>query len=99
MAQHFLNLLADALHHAEKSLLDLSLLDSAESNRLLYQWNDTRVAYPANVCLHQLFEAQVQRTPDAIALIYGTETLTYRQLDARANQLAHHLQGLGVVPD
>ncbi|MEY4194312.1 MAG: hypothetical protein RLZZ226_680 [Pseudomonadota bacterium] len=99
MAQHFLNLLADALHHAEKSPLDLSLLDSAESNRLLYQWNDTRVGYPGDVCLHQLFEAQVQRTPDAIALIYGTETLTYRQLDARANQLAHHLQGLGVVPD
>jgi amino acid adenylation domain-containing protein len=63
------------------------------------EWNQTDVAYPTDVCLHQLFEAQTARTPDAVALVFQNQQLTYRELDQRANQLANHLIELGVGPD
>lgn len=70
-------------------------LTEAERNQLLVAWNSTQADYP-HVCVHELFEAQVQRTPDAIALVAGTQQLTYRALNQRANQLAHYLHSLGV---
>ena len=70
-----------------------------ERHRVLVEWNDTAAAYPQEQCLHQLFAAQVARTPDADAVIFGDQRLTYRELDRRANQLAHRLQALGVGPD
>ena len=63
------------------------------------EWNQTEVAYPKDRCLHELFEEQVERTPDAVAVAFEDEQLTYRELNERANQLAHHLQKLGVGPD
>ena len=69
------------------------------STQLLERWNDTAAAYPEHLCIHQLFEQQVQRTPDAIALVFEDESLTYAQLNARANRLAHHLVALGVRPE
>ena len=71
----------------------------AERQRLLVEWNDTHAAYPADVCIHQLFEAQVARTPEALAVVSGTQSLTYRQLNEQANRLAHYLQGLQIGPD
>ncbi|HYY43198.1 MAG TPA: AMP-binding protein, partial [Pyrinomonadaceae bacterium] len=62
-------------------------------------WNDNGRAYPTDLCLHELFAAQVVRTPAALALVYEETRLTYAELNARANQLAHHLQRLGVGPD
>ena len=62
-------------------------------------WNDTQTDYPKDQCIHQLFEAQVARTPEAIAVVFEDQQLTYDELNTRANQLAHYLQGLGVVPD
>lgn len=67
--------------------------------RVLAQFNDTRVDYPGDVCLHQLFEAQVLRTPDAVAVEFEGKQLTYSELNQRANQLAHYLQTLGVRPE
>lgn len=99
MGQHYLNLIGNVTRYPERSILALSLLDSTERQKLLYDWNQTGVDYPAGICLHHLFEAQVQRTPEAVALVFETQALTYQQLDVRANQLAHHLQSLGVVPD
>lgn len=75
------------------------LLTDAERRQLLVEWNDTAVAVPQDICIQQLFEAHVQRTPDAPALICGARCLTYAQLDARANQLARHLRTRGVGPD
>ncbi|NPC83460.1 amino acid adenylation domain-containing protein, partial [Pyxidicoccus fallax] len=72
------------------------LLSEEERHTLLVEWNDTRAASPHDTCVHRLFEAQAARTPDAIAVDFEGARLTYRQLDHRANQLAHHLRALGV---
>lgn len=70
-----------------------------ERHQLLVEWNDTQADYPADKCVHHLFEEQVERFPDNIAAVFGDEQLTYRELNQRANQLAHHLQTLGVGPE
>ena len=77
----------------------LPLLDEAERNRLLAEWNATEADYPHDKCMHELFEAQAARTPDAIAAVYQDKQLTYAELNAGANQLAHHMRSLGVKPD
>ncbi len=77
----------------------LPLLGEAERHQVLRQWNATAVDYPRDACVHELFEAQVARTPSAIAVVQGEVSLTYGELNARANQLAHYLCGLGVRPD
>nr|QEO74861.1 phosphopantetheine-binding domain-containing pro [uncultured bacterium] len=77
---------------------DLPLLTEAEREQLLYQWNETGASVPAQT-IHELFEAQVERTPDAPALVFEDERLTYRELNARANQLAHYLREVGVGPE
>ncbi|WP_164020355.1 non-ribosomal peptide synthase/polyketide synthase [Pyxidicoccus trucidator] len=78
---------------------DVSLLSNAERQQVLVEWNDTAAEFPADTCIHHLFEAQVRRTPDAPALGFEGSWLSYRELDARANQLAHHLRSLGVGPE
>ncbi|MGH8603217.1 MAG: amino acid adenylation domain-containing protein, partial [Gammaproteobacteria bacterium] len=70
-----------------------------ERNLLLTRWNETRAEYPQDKCVHQLFEAQVERSPEAISLIFESERLTYQELNRRANQLAHYLRTLGVRPE
>ncbi len=99
MAGHFATLLEGIVAHPECAVGKLPLLTSAERHRLLVQWNDTAVDYPRDRCVHQLFEDQAARTPDAVAVVFDKEQLTYRELNARANQLAHHLIGLGVGPE
>ena len=77
----------------------LQLLDDAERARVVEAWNATDAPYPRERCVHELFEARVERTPDAAAVTYDGGTLTYAALNRRANRLAHHLRGLGVGPD
>ena len=77
----------------------LPLIDAAERRRVLHEWNETAEEYPRELCIHQLFETQVARTPQATAVVYGEQRLSYGELNARANQLAHHLRTLGVGPD
>ncbi len=74
-------------------------ITETERHLLLETWNQTAVDYPLDLCLHTAIEAQVERTPDALAVLFEQYTLTYRELNTRANQLAHYLQGLGVGPD
>jgi amino acid adenylation domain-containing protein len=81
----------------DKAVAEDSLV--AERHQLLVEWNNTQTDTPADKCVHHLFEEQVERSPDAIAVVFGDEQLTYRELNQRANQLAHHLQTLGVGPE
>jgi aspartate racemase len=78
---------------------DLPLLTEDERRQVLVDWNETATEYPRESCVHQLFEAQAARTPDAVAVVCDDRQLTYRELNARANQLAHRLVGLGVTVD
>ena len=81
-----------------QQISNINLLPQAERHCLLAQWNDTRQPYPTE-CIHQLFEIQAARTPDAIAVKYGDRQLTYAQLNVKSNQLARYLQSLGVGPE
>ena len=99
MLDHLRTLLEGMAAHPQARLKDLPLLTQAERQRLLVEWNDTQTDYPADALVHQLYEAQAARTPDAPALLFGGRSLTYRELDARANRLAQHLRSLGVGPD
>ncbi|WP_338868536.1 non-ribosomal peptide synthase/polyketide synthase [Myxococcus stipitatus] len=98
MAEHFTTLLESAVSRPESPLAALELLPAHERQQVLVKWNES-TAFPDDACVHHLFQAQVARTPDATALVVGTTRLTYRQLDARANQLAHALRARGVGPD
>ena len=99
MAEHFKTLLAGIVEHPDQQISALPLLTESERHQLLIEWNDTRVEYPQDVCIHRLFEAQVERTPDAIAVQFENQQLTYDDLNRRANQLAHYLQSLGLEPE
>ncbi|MGF2038866.1 MAG: non-ribosomal peptide synthetase [Nostoc sp. CmiVER01] len=99
MAGHFVTLLESIISNPQEKISQLPLLTQVEQQQLLVEWNNTGVDYPLNKCLHQLFEEQVQRTPDAVAVEFGNQQLTYYQLNCRANQLAHYLKSLGVKAD
>ncbi|KQQ75662.1 hypothetical protein ASF73_07645 [Xanthomonas sp. Leaf131] len=92
--------LVDALEHAPQTPVQrLPVLPKAEQTQVLEEFNATVTALAPGICLHQLFEAQVQRSPDAIAVELDARSLSYAELDAQANQLAHHLRSLGVGPE
>jgi len=98
MLAHLARLLEALTENAGNPLWRLTPLTEAE-RKLLARWNETWADFPREACAHHLVEAQVERTPDAVAARYEGQELTYRQLDARANQLAHHLRTLGVGPE
>jgi len=98
-AKHFQTLLEGIVTDPKKLVSDLLLLTDSEQLQLLQEWNATFADYSSNYCLHQLFETQVEQTPDAVAVVFVEEQLTYQELNQRANQLAHHLQVLGVKPE
>ncbi|MGH8615481.1 MAG: non-ribosomal peptide synthetase, partial [Gammaproteobacteria bacterium] len=99
LLEHFQTLLRGMMAEPTQRLGDLPLLPEAERHRLLREWNRSRAVYSQDACLPQLFEAKVERTPDAIAVAYEDERLTYQELNARANRLAHRLRALGVGPE
>ncbi|HEX2188915.1 MAG TPA: amino acid adenylation domain-containing protein, partial [Longimicrobiaceae bacterium] len=99
MAGHYLAVLEGAAAAPQARLSELELLDEAERRQVLEEWNRTEADHPAGRCIHELFELQVERTPDAVAVLFEQESLTYRELNRRANRLAHHLVRLGVGPE
>jgi amino acid adenylation domain-containing protein/non-ribosomal peptide synthase protein (TIGR01720 family) len=99
MAGHLRTLLEAIVSNPGQHLSELPLLPPEELQRVLVEWNSTAADYPRHSCIHEVFEAQVARRPDAIALEFGSARLTYQELDARSNQLAHYLRRLGVGPD
>jgi len=99
MTGHFQTLLEAIASDPDQRISDMPLLTGTEQHQMLVEWNDTKKDYPRNKCIHQLFEVQAEQTPDAIAVTFEDEKLTYSELNCRANQLAHHLQDLGVGPE
>jgi non-ribosomal peptide synthetase component F len=99
MVEHFQTLLESIIGQTERPIGELPLLTDSQRQQLVIAWNDTQAPFPHHLCIHHLFEAQVARTPDAIAAVFGEEYLTYQELNRRANQLAHFLRGLGVGPE
>ena len=97
MAEHFKILLEAIVANPHQPVNQLPLLTAAEQHQQLVEWNHTEADYP-HICIHQLFEKQVAKTPDAVALKFAEEELSYRKLNEKANQLAHYLQTLGVKP-
>jgi amino acid adenylation domain-containing protein len=93
------NLLRGVVANPEARIEELPLLSEAEREHLLYELNRTGVEYPRNLCVHELFETQVAKAPEALAVVYGKRQLTYAQLNRQANQLAHYLHKLGIKPD
>ena len=98
MTEHFAILLEAIARDPSQRLETLPLMPTHELQRALVEWNATDREYPREATLAQLFEAQVRRSPGVIALVDGTERLSYAELNARANQLAHRLRALGVGP-
>lgn len=96
--QHICHLLFDAIENDKKKPYELELLTADEQQKLLYTFNDTKVDYPRDKCFHQLFEEQVEKTPDKVAVIACDKTLTYKVLNEQANCIAHSLieKGIGV---
>ncbi|MDJ0615616.1 MAG: amino acid adenylation domain-containing protein [Calothrix sp. MO_192.B10] len=99
MNGHLNTLLVGIVTNPKQSIAELPLLTESERHQLLVEWNNTQVDYPKDKCIHHLFEEQVERTPDAVAVVFEDQELTYQQLNCQANQLAHYLQTLGVKPE
>ncbi|HEX2210446.1 MAG TPA: amino acid adenylation domain-containing protein [Longimicrobium sp.] len=99
MMGHLLRVLEQVADDADARISDLALLAEAERARVVDEWNRTEAGYPSRASIHQLIAEQAARTPDAAAVVFGGASLTYRELDARANRLANHLVHLGVTPE
>ncbi|MCO8162806.1 non-ribosomal peptide synthase/polyketide synthase [Pseudomonas sp. 21LCFQ010] len=99
MAGHFRHILQALVQGSQMRLGELPILGDAQRQEMLYGWNATQVDYPLGRGVHQLIEAQAERTPEAAALTFGSQTLSYAELNARANQFAHNLIARGVKPD
>jgi amino acid adenylation domain-containing protein len=99
MLGHYRRLLESVVESLDARLSELSWLTETERRQLLVEWNDTAYGIAPQVCVQQEFERQVELTPETCAVIFEQERLTYRELNQRANQLAHHLRGLGVGPE
>ncbi|MEX2494247.1 MAG: amino acid adenylation domain-containing protein [Nitrospirales bacterium] len=98
-AQHYRILLEELIANPEQAVEHIPFLTEAERDRQLFGWNDTTHGVPGTKCFHELFEEQVERTPDSIAIVFEHSTLTYTAINGQANQLAHHLRSLGIGPE
>jgi amino acid adenylation domain-containing protein len=100
LLEHIQNILAAMIDKPEQRLRDIAYLSGEELHQLLLGWNQTRAPYPSRQCIHELFEQQAARTPDAMAVVSSCgKDLSYRDLNGQANRLAHYLRKFGVGPD
>jgi amino acid adenylation domain-containing protein/non-ribosomal peptide synthase protein (TIGR01720 family) len=99
MTRHFQTLLEGIVANPQQKVSALPLLTEREQHQLLVEWNNTTEEYPQDKCIHQLFEEQVERSPDTTAIVFEDKQLTYRELNQQANCLAHYLRTLGVGPE
>ena len=98
MIEHYEGLLEAMVQNPDQRISELPLGTKAELDQQLVAWNATDASYPRDRCVHQLIEAQVERTPDAVAVVFGDGKLSYRELETHSNQLAHYLREKGVKP-
>ncbi|KAF9360587.1 hypothetical protein BGX34_007687 [Mortierella sp. NVP85] len=98
-AGYLLSMLQAMVVDVDRPVMTVDLLSQAEHDLVIGEWNETQQDYPDYLCIHHLFEQQVERTPHATALVFNGQSLSYTELNERANRLAHHLIGLGVQPD
>ncbi|WP_459748810.1 condensation domain-containing protein, partial [Pseudomonas sp. 3A(2025)] len=99
MGRHWVNLLQGVVRQPQQRIVEVQLLDTAEYQQIVHDWNRTEASYPSELCIHQLIEQQVERTPQAPALMFGEQSLSYAELNQQANRLANKLRELGVGPD
>ncbi len=99
LAIHYQQLLESVSENIQQAINVIPFLSNTERQRLIFEWNESNQDYPYTKGIHQLFEEQVERTPEAIAIVFEEQQLTYRELNRRANQLAHFLCQRGVGPD
>lgn len=99
LAEQFHTLVNSAVNNSELAVSELEIISDRQRQQLLIEFNHTQTNYPQDKCIHHLFEAQVEKTPHNIAVVFEKQQLTYSELNARANQLAHYLQRLGVGPE
>jgi amino acid adenylation domain-containing protein len=99
MGQHYEMLLRAIISDPQQPISCVQMLTQAEKDQVLVEWNNTKKDYPQDRHIHEFFESQVERTPDSVAVTFEGQKLTYSELNARANQLAHFLQSLGVGPE
>ena len=99
LVKHFKNLLAQIVADPDRSISELAILSQDERDQILIEFNNTETEFPETLCIDQLWEAQAQRTPDAPAVIFNDEQLSYRQLDQRSDALAAYLRSRGVGPE
>ncbi|MHC4268500.1 MAG: non-ribosomal peptide synthetase [Planctomycetota bacterium] len=99
MLGNFQTLLENITKNPDCSISTIPILTKREQDQILLEWNNTKTEYPHDECIHQLFEMQVEKVPDAVAVVYEDDKLTYRELNERSNQLAHYLRKHGVGPD
>jgi amino acid adenylation domain-containing protein len=98
MLEHYRQLLSSAVSGPDQRLSELNLLPPDERSRILMEWNRTSTEYPRDICIQELFEQQAERQPEGVALVFEGRAITYGELNRRANQLAHYLRRVGVVP-
>ncbi|MFN6540774.1 MAG: amino acid adenylation domain-containing protein [Nostoc sp. EkiNYC01] len=96
MVEHFQTLVEAIVTNPEQQIANLPLLTAAEQHQLLGEWNNTQTNYPQDKCTHELVTIQAEKTPDAVAVVFENQQLTYRQLNLQANQIAHYFKSLGV---
>lgn len=96
---HFNTLVNSICANPEQRISTMQLMTAAEIQQIVVDWNDTSVEHALDKCVHHLFEAQAGRTPDAVAVVFEDEIVTYSELNRRSNQLGHHLLALGIRPD
>ena len=99
MLEQFTTFVRSIVADTKVCLASLQLLSDDERHKVLVEWNDTQTSSPQKLCVHQLFEVQVEQTPDAIAVEFGEQKFSYKELNERANQLADYLRKLGVKPE
>ncbi|TBR56738.1 non-ribosomal peptide synthetase [Westiellopsis prolifica IICB1] len=99
LLKQFQTLIESILNEEKATINNLRIIDKSEQEKVLFTWNNTHRDYQAFQCLHQIFETQVEQTPDAVAVVFLDQKITYRELNQRANQLAHYLQKFGVAPE
>ncbi len=99
MTKYFAVLLAGIVSDPGKAVAELPMLTAAEREQVLFEWNDTATEYASEKCIHELFAAQVERNPEAVAFVYEAEQISYEELNRRANQLGRYLSRLGVGPE